>query len=69
MKLTKGQIREARSGGRLTIQKWGNERIEKNTMGVVPYKFDNDITQNERDVVKRVLARFNKDLEGCLRIR
>ena len=69
MKLTKGQIHEARSGGRLTVQKWGNERKEKNTKGVVPYKFDKDITKNERVVVKRILKRFNKDLEGCLRIR
>ena len=69
MKLTKGQIHEARSGGRLTIHKWGNKRKEKNTMGVVPYTFDDDITEDERIVVNRILERFNKDLDGCLSIR
>ena len=63
MCLTKGQI----NGG--TIHKWGNERKENNTMGVVPYKFHNKITEKEREVVKIILDRFNKDLEGCLSIR
>ena len=69
MKLTEGQINEARSGGKLTIRKWGNEKKEKNTKGVVPYRFDNDITKKETVVVKRILARFNKDLKGCLSIK
>ena len=69
MKLTEGQINEARSGGKLTIRKWGNEKKEKNTKGVVPYRFDKDITEKERDVVKIILEKFNKDLKGCVSIR
>ena len=69
MKLTEGQINEARSGGKLKIHKWGNERKEKNTLGVVPYKFRKDITEKERDVVEIILRRFNKDLKGCLSIK
>ena len=68
MELTVAQINEARSGS-FTGTKWGNERNEKNTMGVVPYRFDEEITQNEREVVEIILDRFNKDLKGCLSIR
>ena len=68
MDLTVGQINEARSGN-LEIRKWGNERNEKNTKGVVPYKFHDEIRQSEREVVKIVLDRFNKDLKGCVSIR
>ena len=69
MKLTKGQIHEARSGGNLTIHKWGNNLNETNTMGVVPYSFDKNIIEDERIVVRIILERFNKDLKGCLIIR
>ena len=68
MELTVGQINEARSGN-LEIRKWGNERNEKNTKGVVPYKFHDEIRQSEREVVKIILDRFNKDLKGCVGIR
>ena len=68
MELTVGQINEARSGN-LDIPKWDNERNEKNTKGVVPYKFHDEIRQSEREVVKIVLDRFNKDLKGCVSIR
>ena len=68
MELTVGQINEARSGN-LEIPKWGNERNEKNTKGVVPYKFHDEIRQSEREVVKIILDRFNKDLKGCVSIR
>ena len=68
MELTVGQINEARSGS-FTGNKWGNERNEKNTNGVVPYKFDAQITEQEQEVVKIILERFNKDLKGCLSIR
>ena len=68
MELTVAQINEARSGS-FTGTKWGNERNEKNTMGVVPYRFHDEITQNEREVVEIILDRFNKDLKGCLSIR
>ena len=68
MELTVGQINEARSGN-LEIRKWGNERNEKNTNGVVPYKFHDEIRQSEREVVKIILDRFNKDLKGCVSIR
>ena len=68
MELTVGQINEARSGS-FTGNKWGNERNEMNTMGVVPYEFDKQITEQEQEVVKIILERFNKDLKGCLSIR
>ena len=68
MELTVGQINEARSGN-FKIRKWANERNEKNTKGVVPYKFHDEIRQSEREVVKIVLDRFNKDLKGCVSIR
>ena len=68
MELTVGQINEARSGN-LEILKWGNERNEKNTKGLVPYKFHDEIRKSEREVVKIVLDRFNKDLKGCVSIR
>ena len=68
MELTRAQINEARSGS-FTGTKWGNERNEKNTKGVVPYKFHTKITEMEREVVKIILDRFNKDLKGCLSIR
>ena len=68
MELTVGQINEARSGN-LEILKWGNERNEKNTKGLVPYKFHDEIRQSEREVVEIILDRFNKDLKGCLSIR
>ena len=68
MELTVGQINEARSGN-FKGTKWGNERKEKNTKGVVPYKFHTKITEMEREVVEIILDRFNKDLKGCLSIR
>ena len=68
MELTVGQINEAQSGY-FKGTKWGNERNEKNTKGVVPYKFHDEIRQSEREVVKIVLDRFNKDLKGCVSIR
>ena len=68
MELTVGQINEARSG-HFKGTKWGNDRKEKNTKGVVPYKFHTKITEMEREVVKIILDRFNKDLKGCLSIR
>ena len=68
MELTVEQIYQARSGY-FTGTKWGNERNEKNTKGVVPYRFHEKITQNEREVVEIILDRFNKDLKGCLSIR
>ena len=67
MELTVGQINEARKGKK--FRKWGNARREKNTLGVVPYKFRKDITEKERDVVEIILRRFNKDLKGCLSIK
>ena len=68
MELTVEQINEARSGY-FTGNKWGNERKENNTKGVVPYRFHDKISQNEREVVRIILDRFNKDLKGCLSIR
>ena len=68
MELTVGQINEARSGS-FTGNKWGNERNETNTKGVVPYRFHDQITEQEREVVEIILDRFNKDLKGCLSIR
>ena len=68
MELTVEQINEARSGY-FKGTKWGNERKENNTKGVVPYRFHEEITQNEREVVEIILDRFNKDLKGCLSIR
>ena len=68
MELTVGQINEARSGN-FKSNKWGNERNENNTKGVVPYRFHDQITEQEREVVEIILERFNKDLKGCLSIR
>ena len=68
MELTVEQINEARSGY-FKGNKWGNERKENNTKGVVPYRFHDKITENEREVVRIILNRFNKDLKGCLSIR
>ena len=68
MELTVEQINEARSGY-FKGTKWGNERKEKNTKGVVPYRFHEKINQQEREVVKIILDRFNKDMKGCLSIR
>jgi len=69
MELTVGQINEARSFGNFKGNKWGNEENETNTKGVVPYRFHDQITQQEREVVEIILDRFNKDLKGCLSIR
>ena len=68
MELTVGQINEARSGY-FKGTKWGNERNEQNTKGVVPYKFHSKITEMEREVVEIILDRFNKDLRGYLSIK
>ena len=68
MELTVGQINEARSSY-FRANKWGNDRNEMNTKGVVPYSFHDDIRQSEREVVEIILDRFNKDLKGCLSIR
>ena len=68
MELTVEQINEARSGY-FKDNIWGNERKENNTKGVVPYRFHDKITKNEREVVRIILNRFNKDLKGCLSIR
>ena len=68
MELTVGQINEARSGY-FKGTKWGNERNEQNTKGVVPYRFHSKITEMEREVVEIILDRFNKDLRGCLCIK
>ena len=68
MELTVGQINEARSGY-FKGTKWGNERNEQNTKGVVPYRFHSKIMEMEREVVEIILDRFNKDLRGCLSIK
>ena len=68
MELTVAQINEARSGY-FKGTKWGNERNEQNTKGVVPYRFHSKITEMEREVVEIILDRFNKDLKGCVSIR
>ena len=68
MELTVAQINEARSGY-FKGTKWGNERNEQNTKGVVPYRFHSKITEMEREVVEIILDRFNKDLRGCLSIK
>ena len=69
MNITVGQIVEARSGKAFS-KKWPN--------GKIPYTFDppyivegKDIklSQAEQNIVKKVVKRFNKDLNGCASIR
>ena len=48
-----------------------NEAKYRWPKGQLPYKFDrNDIKvgSNEEKFIKRVIKRFNIDLEGCLKI-
>ena len=55
MELTVGQINEARSFGDFKGNKWGNERNETNTKGVVPYRFHDQITEQERVVYVQII--------------
>ena len=63
MNVTISQIFRARDGKE--FPKWID--------GVIPFEFSDDINNklenNERDIVMKVINRFNKDLEGCLLIR
>ena len=65
MELTIGQIIGPRNGQRFS-KKWPE--------GKVPYTFHesnpgNRLLEEERNVLKKVFKRFNKDLKGCLRVR
>ena len=68
MYITVAQIVEARSGKAFS-EKWPN--------GKIPYTFDPTfiepydvrLTQAEQNIVKKVVKRFNKDLNGCASIR
>ena len=68
MNITVAQIIEARSGKPFS-EKWPNGRI--------PYTFDSKniegyeegLSEAEQNIVKKVVARFNKDLNGCVSIR
>ena len=65
MELTIGQIIGPRNGQPLS-KKWPE--------GKVPYTFHESIPgwrllEEERNVLKKVFKRFNKDLKGCLRVR
>ena len=68
MNITIDQIITARSGKAFS-KKWPDGRI--------PYDFDSSdleeyevsLSQDERNIVKKVAERFNKDLNGCASIR
>ena len=68
MNITVGQIIEARSG-KSFAKKWPH--------GIIPYTFDSTniegyeegLFEAEQNIVKKVVERFNKDLNGCVRIR
>ena len=67
MNISVAQIIEARSGN--SFSKWPN--------GEIPYTFDftsiegyqEGLSEAEQNIVKKVVARFNKDLNGCVSIR
>ena len=67
MNISVAQIIEARSGN--SFSKWPNREI--------PYTFDftsiegyqEGLSEAEQNIVKKVVARFNKDLNGCVSIR
>ena len=63
MNVTVSQIFDARAGK--DFPNWPD--------GVIPFEFseaiNNKLEENERDIVMRVVDRFNKDLKGCLIIR
>ena len=67
MNISVAQIIEARSGN--SFSKWPN--------GEIPYTFDftsiegyqEGLSQAEQNIVKKVIERFNKDLNGCVSIR
>ena len=67
MNISVAQIIEARSG--ISLSKWPN--------GEIPYTFDftsiegyqEGLSEAEQNIVKKVVARFNKDLNGCVSIR
>ena len=68
MNITVAQIIAARSGKSFS-KKWPN--------GIIPYTFDSTniegyedgLSEAEQNIVKKVVERFNKDLNGCVRIR
>ena len=68
MNITVAQIIAARSGKSFS-KKWPN--------GIIPYTFDSTniegyeegLLEAEQNIVKKVVERFNKDLNGCVRIR
>ena len=67
MNISVAQIIEARSGN--SFSKWPN--------GEIPYTFDftsiegyqEGLSEAEQNIVKKVVERFNKDLNGCVSIR
>ena len=67
MNISVAQIIEARSGN--SFSKWPD--------GKIPYTFDSTniegyeegLSEAEQNIVKKVVARFNKDLNGCVSIR
>ena len=68
MNITIAQILTARSGKSFS-KKWPN--------GNIPYNFDSGgleeyevgLSEAEQNIVKKVIERFNKDLNGCVSIR
>ena len=67
MNITIAQIIAARSGK--GFNKWHN--------GIIPYDFDSSdleeyevgLSEAEQNIVKKVVKRFNKDLNGCATIK
>jgi len=59
-KFRKGNRRK-RSGIADSEYRWPN--------GVLPYKFDGDMPDSDREIVRRAVQRFNDDLNGCIQIK
>ena len=68
MNITVAQIVEARSGKAFS-KKWPNGKIPYTFDPTFIEEYDIRLTEAEQNIVKKVVKRFNKDLNGCANIR
>ena len=70
MNITVGQICEARTGHTFS-NRWPKGKIVYtfDPPSNEEHTYDKRLSQAEQNIVKKVVERFNKDLNGCVRIR
>ena len=68
MNISVAQIIDARIGNSIS-KKWPNRTIPYTFKSTSIEGYQEGLSEAEQNIVKKVVARFNKDLNGCVSIR